>query len=73
MGSGAPSRMKPLAVEYSLQARADLEEIALYIARDNPLAAEARVQKLVGTPAAAASSQGKRRAIAWRWPLSARW
>lgn len=39
--------MKPLAVEYSLQAREDLEEITLYIARDNPLAAEAWVQKLI--------------------------
>ena len=39
--------MKELAVEFSPQAEADLEQIALYIARDNPLAAEAWVQKLI--------------------------
>ena len=39
--------MKPLPVEFSPEAEADLEEIALYSARDNPLAAEAWVQKLI--------------------------
>lgn len=43
---GVPS-LESLAVEFSAQAEADLEEIALYIARDNPLAAEAWVQKLI--------------------------
>jgi toxin ParE1/3/4 len=39
--------MQPLAVEFSASAQADLEDIALYIARDNPLAAEAWVQKII--------------------------
>jgi toxin ParE1/3/4 len=39
--------VEPLAVEFSANAQADLEDIALYIARDNPLAAEAWIQKLV--------------------------
>jgi toxin ParE1/3/4 len=39
--------MDSLEVEFSPEAEADLEDIALYIARDNPLAAEAWVQKLI--------------------------
>jgi len=39
--------MTQLAVEFSPQAEADIEEIALFIARDNPLAAEVWVQKLI--------------------------
>lgn len=39
--------MNPLPVEFSSQARDDLEDIVLYIARDNPLAAEAWAQKLI--------------------------
>ncbi len=39
--------MDPLPVEFSSHARDDLEDIALYIARDNPLAAEAWVQRLM--------------------------
>jgi toxin ParE1/3/4 len=46
--------MKPLQVEYSSQARSDLEDIALFIARDNQLAAEAWVQKLLVTAERAA-------------------
>ena len=36
-----------MAVELTAQAQADLEEIAAYIARDNPIAAEAWVDKLL--------------------------
>ena len=39
--------VEPLAVEFSANAVADLEDIALHIAKDNPLAAEAWVQKLI--------------------------
>jgi len=46
--------VEPLAVEFSPNAQADLEEIALYIARDDPLAAEAWVQKLIVTAEKAA-------------------
>src|SRR5262245_4373405 len=53
--------MVPLAVEFSPQAEGDLEDIALYIARDNPLAAEAWVQKLmVAAEKAAYSPRGGR-------------
>jgi toxin ParE1/3/4 len=46
--------VEPLAVEFSANAQVDLEDIALYIARDNPLAAEAWVQKLIVTAEKAA-------------------
>ena len=39
--------MSSFDVVFSPQAEVDLEDIALYIARDNPLATEAWVQKLI--------------------------
>ena len=40
---------KPKPVEFSPQALLDLEEIADFIAEDNPLAAERCVDRLVAT------------------------
>ena len=54
---------KPLKVEFSPTALFDLEDIANYIARDNPIAAERWVDKLVAAAEKAASHPRSGRAV----------
>jgi addiction module RelE/StbE family toxin len=54
---------KPLKVEFSPTALFDLEDIADYIAQDNPIAAELWVDKLVETAQKVASHPRSGRAV----------
>ena len=54
---------KPLKVEYSPTALFDLEDIADYIAQDNPVAAEQWVEKLMAAAEKVASHPRTGRAV----------
>jgi toxin ParE1/3/4 len=54
---------RPLKVEFSPTALSDLEDIADYIARDNPIAAEQWVDKLVEAAEKIASHPRSGRAV----------
>jgi toxin ParE1/3/4 len=54
---------KPLKVEFSPTALFDLEDIADYIAKDNPIAAEQWVEKLVAAAERVAGHPRSGRAV----------